>query len=231
MSCAESTGQFKLMSSVAARLLAAWTARATSSLPVPLSPVISTVSGVGATCAIRSRSVRMAALEPIISGGTAPLPCPCGRRVLPHHAAVPQGLAHEPFELIDVERFFDVIEGPVPHGLDGRRHRGVGGDHHHLRVEPALFDLDDEFHAVHAGHFQIGHDAIELFALQQLQRLERAGRAVHLVAGGAKHLGHRFAGLAVVIDDQHAAGRMRGTVNGLTGVFHAAASWEVARGK
>ena len=46
-------------------------------------------------------------------------------------------LADEPLELVDVERLLDVVEGPVPHGLDGRGHRGVGRDHHHLRAAAA----------------------------------------------------------------------------------------------
>ncbi len=37
-------------------------------------------------------------------------------------------------------------------------------------------------------------------------RLLRAGDDDERVAGGAKHLGHRFAGLAVIIDDQHGKG-------------------------
>ena len=71
---------------------------------------------------------------------------------------------------------------------------------------PPLFELDDELHAVHAGHLQIGQDAIEVLVLQHLERLGRAGAADHLVAGRAQHVGHRLAGLAVIVDDQHAAG-------------------------
>ena len=43
---------------------------------------------------------------------------------------------------------------------------GVGGDHHHLDAQLPLFELDDELHAVHAGHLQIGDDAIEAFSIQ-----------------------------------------------------------------
>ena len=45
-------------------------ARATSSLPVPLSPVISTVAGVGAARSMVSRSRRIAAASPISSSGS-----------------------------------------------------------------------------------------------------------------------------------------------------------------
>ena len=49
----------------AARSLLRCIARATSSLPVPVSPVISTVALVGATLAIFSRSSLIAALVPV----------------------------------------------------------------------------------------------------------------------------------------------------------------------
>jgi len=49
----------------APRGLAAWIAAATSSLPTPLSPVISTLLGVGAQRAMCSRTATMAGLSPI----------------------------------------------------------------------------------------------------------------------------------------------------------------------
>jgi hypothetical protein len=51
----------------AARWLCAWIARATSSLPVPFSPKISTRPLLGAACAISARSRRIAGLSPIIA--------------------------------------------------------------------------------------------------------------------------------------------------------------------
>ncbi len=45
----------------------AWIRRATTSLPLPLSPVISTVEGVAASLSIRSRISRIGGLSPIRS--------------------------------------------------------------------------------------------------------------------------------------------------------------------
>ena len=56
-----------------ARRLAAWTAAATSSLPVPLSPVSSTRASVGATRAISARTCCMAALSPTRADAAAQL--------------------------------------------------------------------------------------------------------------------------------------------------------------
>ena len=49
-----------------ARRLLAWTALATSSLPVPLSPVIRTVASVGAILTIRPRTSRTACERPMM---------------------------------------------------------------------------------------------------------------------------------------------------------------------
>ena len=37
-------------------------------------------------------------------------------------------LGDELFDLIDVKRFFNIVERAVAHRLDGRTDRGVGGD-------------------------------------------------------------------------------------------------------
>ena len=128
------------------------------------------------------------------------------RCVLFHQSPVSDRLADQPFELIDVERFFDIVERSVPHRLDGGGHCGMRGYHHDLSVQPSLFDLDDEIHAVHARHLQIGQYAIEAFSIQNLESLRRAGAADHIVTGRAQHLGHRLACLAMIVDDHHAAG-------------------------
>ena len=64
---AEIAAQFTLTSSRSRRGLASWIARATSSLPVPVSPVMRTVVFVPATIATRSIMWRRPADEPTIS--------------------------------------------------------------------------------------------------------------------------------------------------------------------
>ena len=56
--------QFTLMSGIARCALRAWIARATSSLPVPVSPVRSTVLLVSATSSARSITSCIARLRP-----------------------------------------------------------------------------------------------------------------------------------------------------------------------
>ena len=67
--------QLTATSGPAARLLWRCSARATSSLPVPLSPVTSTLASVGATRAISSWTSRIAALSPSSSPSRAVATC------------------------------------------------------------------------------------------------------------------------------------------------------------
>ncbi len=59
-----SVAQFTVTSGLSRRGLFPWTARATSSFPVPLGPRTSTVASVGATFSIRASTFRSAGLAP-----------------------------------------------------------------------------------------------------------------------------------------------------------------------
>ena len=137
--------------------------------------------------------------------------------------AVANRLCHQPLDLIHVEGLLDVIEGPVPHRLDRRVDGGVGGDHDHLGPVAALLELNDELQPAHPRHLQVGDDAIVALLLDDLQGLAGARAAGDAVAGLAEDVGHRLAGLAVVVDDQHAAAADTG-VFFVGGNHHAAAS-------
>ena len=66
MSSAGMAAQFTFTKDRLAREERRCSARATSSLPVPLSPVTSTVAGVGATFSSCAKSRAIGALSPII---------------------------------------------------------------------------------------------------------------------------------------------------------------------
>ena len=92
-------------------------AAATSSLPVPLSPVISTQASRGATRAMRLNTACMAGLRPTISSGTDVEAdrSPAGAAVL--LIAPLQGPGHGFQGLVQVERLGQVIEGAALDGL------------------------------------------------------------------------------------------------------------------
>ena len=75
----------------------------------------------------------------------------------------------ELFELVGVERFFDVVERPVPHGFDRRSDRGMGRDHQNLGSVRPMLERTDEFQAAHAGHPQIGNHHVVTFGGQASQ--------------------------------------------------------------
>ena len=81
---------------------------------------------------------------------------------------------HKCIQLVGGERLFDVVEGAVSHGFDGRCHAGVCRDHDGLcPVRPPL-ELPNEFHAAHAGHEQVGNDQV----IRLAWRIRRASIAL-----------------------------------------------------
>jgi hypothetical protein len=70
---AGSPAQFTVRNAIPERLLHLWRSRATSSLPVPVSPSISTAQSVGPTFRMSLASSRILPLFPMMSGKKAPL--------------------------------------------------------------------------------------------------------------------------------------------------------------
>ena len=127
-----------------------------SSLPVPLSPRIRTVASVLATCSTSSMTLRIGALSPTILfdgrqlvDGLAQLHVFLSQTALFHR---PQ---HQVAQLVRIDGFGNVVEGPFFEGPHRGVHRGEGGDHDHggLRVDAVQVFL--ELHAVHAGHLDV----------------------------------------------------------------------------
>ena len=143
-------------------------ARATSSLPVPLSPWISTVLSVGATKTKRlDDPVHLGAgaddpleaeflVEPAVELGVAADQADAGRRFLDRRA-----------QLADIERFGEVGVGAVLHGRDGRIDRAVPRDDDDFRVGQLLLGLGEDLQAVDFVHFHVGDDDVEVLAFDQ----------------------------------------------------------------
>ena len=122
------------------RGLRSWMARATSSLPVPVSPVISTLLFVGATRRMSSKTACIGgrAADQVLEGrASAPLLAEVA--VLRAVAAHVERVADDDLDGLEVEGLQHEVEGAVLHRLDGRLDRAVGGqhDHRHLGVELA----------------------------------------------------------------------------------------------
>ena len=120
-------------------------ARATSSLPVPLSPVISTGTSWAATRPMALYTSRMAGQEPTMAPSTSGSGGGLGDHGrLAHPPGHLQRLADHAPQLVQVERLEQVVVGPLPHRLDGRVRRLGHGDEddRDARVDPADLLVD-----------------------------------------------------------------------------------------
>ena len=145
------------------RVLWRWMARATSSLPVPLSPVISTGTSVGATRAICLKSSCIAGDWPISASRAAAL----GRRPALHGRVRPcrpprdsSARLTDRGGLIEVEGLDQVIERSSLHGPDGGLEVAERGDDDDRRRADQLAKLPDGREAVDPRQANVEHDGI-----------------------------------------------------------------------
>ena len=155
-----------------ARGLARWMARASSSLPVPLSPWMRTLASLAATRCARGEDVfheggaRHDLLAPRLPGAGAPLrPAVQGER--------PRDLREE---LVRVVGLGEVAEHAALHRCHGVGNRPVGGEDDHRQAGVGRLDLLEERHAVHAAHAQVGEHDVGTRGGDGRQRLGRRCR-------------------------------------------------------
>ena len=177
---------------------------ATRSLPVPLSPVSSTVDdGLTATRATRWRSAVIGA-----RGADDPLQAVRTRRVraeLPHLAPEPRRLERaldRRGDLVEIERLVREVIGAELHGLDGGLDAGVRRQQNHQDVLVELLDLPQDGDAVGVGQPIVEQDEID--ALGQLLHGGAPGvRLEHVVSLGLEAFGQRPANQGFVVDDKN----------------------------
>ena len=144
------------------RLLLAWIAFATSSLPVPLSPVMSTVASVGAILhdAPEHLADRSRAADDVLEL-VALLELDREERHLAGEAAVVDRLADLDEQFLLGERLLDVVERAEAHGLDGALDGAVRGHHDDLGHRLRRLDGAQDVDAVVRAHPEIGeHDVV-----------------------------------------------------------------------
>ena len=180
-------------------------ARATSSLPVPDSPVTSTVLLVLAIVSIiwNTASMRVAAADDVGELVTRV------QRALEQHVLLLQPARLEMLpdlqpQLVHAERLREVVDGPEPHRLDRGLGRGEGG--HHEGDDVAIQLLGDLQHldAAHVGHPDVREQQIDALALQHLDRRAAVLGHEHVVAVAPQHDPKHVAQRRLVVDDQDA---------------------------
>ena len=145
------------------RVLVSWIAWATSSLPVPLSPRISTVRSVSATFWIVSKTRRIPAPEPIrFANPYSRWICSRSSRFSRSRRWRSRRAAHHDAQLVVVEGLRHVVLGAGLHRLDGDLLGAVGGDHHHGGLGAQLLGDPQDVHAARtAPEREIGQHQVE----------------------------------------------------------------------
>ncbi len=162
--------QLILMKGCSLRALCRWMARAISSLPVPVSPVMSTVvvADLGHAAALPDDPVGI---------GIA------GRRREVAVAELPglDRLQDDRLQIILFEGFGEVIEGPLLQGVHGVRHGAVGGEDDDGQGGIVLRDPVEETHAVEPRHLEVRGDGSDLLLPEDLQGLQAVRGRDHLI--------------------------------------------------
>ena len=169
--------QFRATKRCWRRGLVWWIARATTSLPVPVSPVMSTVAPLGATVSIIWQSSRIGRLRPMTPGqSVALLELLAQVGVLGAQPALLERRLEDVQQLLELERLADEVGGAALDGVDGVLDSAVAGDDDaddpRITLEGGVEDLA----AVDARQAQVGDEDVEGEPLELVEGLFAGGR-------------------------------------------------------
>ena len=137
-------------------------ARATHSLPVPDSPVTSTVLSVRAICSISLKIGEHLVAAP---DDVRKLMCaaerPLQQDVLLAEQALLERVADLYLQLVDVERLAEIVVSAQAHGLDSGVCRGKGGDHDAEDVRVDALRGAKHVNTCHVRHLDVRDQQIE----------------------------------------------------------------------
>ena len=163
-----------LTNGLSARSLTACSARAATSLPTPVSPVISTVDA--RLCAKRRISaLDLEHLRRLAEQRAAQRRIGVAREQRAHLALQLRGLeraVHQDRNVIDVERLRNEVERALGHRLDRALHAGVRGQQDHERVGMRTPDLAQQRQPI-----GIGQAIVEQHEIERMHELGARGRA------------------------------------------------------
>ena len=179
---------------------ASCSARATSSLPVPFSPVISTRAAVGPTLADQLPHVlergtpahhRIAALGDLPQAG-----------VLADELGVRQRVPHGHQQPVGIERLLEEVERAALGRLDRGGDGAVPGDHDDLRAGVEIAKPGQRLQAVEPGHLHVEKDEVGTELGVDRDRLAAGRRHADLQLLVLQHLLQRLPDAGFVVDDQ-----------------------------
>ena len=205
-SSAGMAARFTGMNGPSARPDSRWIIRASSSLPVPLSPRISTVASSPATLRTRSSDLAHRAAR---AGHERPLALVGHLGAQRHHLPVQVralgGVAHERQHGVVLEVLGDVVVGAELHRPDGGLDLVDGRDHDDLDQALRLLDLPQHLEAADARHPDVEQHHVHVLAVEDGQPALARRRAQHAVLA-AQDRRQRVAHPLVVVDDEDCLG-------------------------
>ncbi len=176
--------------------------RASTPLPVPVSPSKSTVASVMATRPAMVSASRSAALF-VSKRGRTPRPVvPLRLGEIGAEARRLHRFAHGMEHLRRREGLGQVVGGAGPHGVDGVVDGGVGRHDHHRRGRRLLRQRARDRDAIHPAEAQIDQRQIRRRALGRGDGGLAAGCERHAVAGALEAEPQHLADALLVVDDE-----------------------------
>ena len=177
-----------------------------SSLPVPVSPLISTVVLLLATFFdhVEHALQGTAGADDVVELVDAAL---LVAEVVDFVAQAPvlERLVDLDLHLLDLERLGHVVEGADLHRLDGRVHRAERGHEDHRRLRLQRLGGPQHVEAVTAAHLQVAQDDVEVGLVQALDGHVAVAGFGDLVPGLDEGAGESAAERVVVVGDEDAA--------------------------
>ena len=125
-------------------------------------------------------------------------------RVLVAHAVLLKDLVDGIRERDTVEGLQDIIGRTLLHGVDRRLHVDDTGHHHDVLLGPAFLDPPDEFAAVDPGHHQVGDHDVEVFALEDVQRLFSGRGRLDVIALVVEQSFDQLTEIPLIVDCEYA---------------------------
>ncbi len=174
------------------RRLLRWIARATSSLPVPLSPRISTrrVRRRGALDRVPDLPQQPALADHLVAGFDGALE----RAILVLQARAVQRVLDRDEDAFARQRLLDEVERAELRRLDRRAHRAMPRDHDDRERLVRLLDLLQHFEPVDPRHLDVEEDEVGRFLLDEREPFRPARRLLDVVALVLENHPHRIDG-------------------------------------
>ncbi len=203
-----SAAQLTAIIGAALRAERAWMKRASTSLPVPDSPVMMTVeSARAAVSASATKPLHRRALVDgrgrlVVRGrahdGVAQ------RDVLPDEAALLVGLADDGLDLVERGGLRQVVVSAEPHRLDAGRERRVGGEHDDFGRLFEAADRAQRVEARHPRHADVEEHHVEVALRERVQSLLARRRRGRVEPHPPDLIRHEPAQHRVVVNHHHA---------------------------